>query len=85
MKLLYANPKFWQALFYDTLGNDDKAEAIMEMDTVPEKKAYWLNVAIFCAVVGGVGAAFTYGLSLLLLLVSARKMWMYATKKETKG
>jgi len=82
MKILLGKPKFWSALFFDTVGAEDKAHDIMSLDTLQEKKDYWLNVALLCAIVGGVAAPFTYGISLLLLLVSARKMQLYFTKKE---
>lgn len=73
---------FLLGLYYDTIGQEDKAKAELHLDTLKAKKDYWLKVAILCAVVGIAGAFFTYGISLLLLLVSARKMQLYYTKKE---
>jgi hypothetical protein len=81
MRILLGNGKFWAALFYDAVGAEDKAHKVMSLDTLDEKKDYWLNVAGVCATAGIIGAPFTYYLSLLLLLVSARKMQLYFTKK----
>jgi hypothetical protein len=76
------DPNFFKGLWYDTIGQEDKAKKILSLNTLEEKKDYWKQVAIFCGVVGIAGAFFTYGISLLLLLVSARKMQLYYTKKQ---
>lgn len=84
MRILLGNGKFWAALFYDAVGAEDKAHKVMSLDTLDEKKDYWLNVAGVCATAGillaPVFPPWSY-LSLLLLLVSARKMQLYFTKK----
>lgn len=82
MKLLYGQPKFWQALYYDTINQEDKAKALLGLDDIAAHKNYWLNVAVLCAVAGVAGAPFTYGVSLLLLFVTLRKLQMYKNKKE---
>jgi len=67
--------KFLKALIYDTIGQDDKAHDIVGHD-LKSKNKQRTQTAIFCAVVAVVGAPFTMGISLALLLVSARKMQM---------
>jgi len=83
MKLIFANPKYWPALWQDTIGQEDKAKATLGLDTLAKKQDFWYTTAVLCAVVGVLAAVPTYGVSLALLLVTWRKWDLIRSKKET--
>lgn len=69
---------FIKNLWFDLIGKEDKTS----LKSLKEKNNYRLTVAAIVAAIAVAGIPLTGGWSLLLLLVSARKLHLVATDKH---